>query len=150
MAFLKFKDEKVDYAVLECGLGGRLDATNVVTPEVCAITSVGWDHMEALGDTLEKIATEKAGIIKPKVPIVVGVSTPHKVIQDIAIAKDSKFILAEVESQGREGDESSIVKSVIKFMEQNNAVVLKILREIERLNDFKFDPKVIEEALKQN
>ena len=53
MAFLKFRDDKVDYAVLECGLGGRLDATNVVSPDVCAITSVGWDHMEALGDTLE-------------------------------------------------------------------------------------------------
>jgi dihydrofolate synthase/folylpolyglutamate synthase len=52
IAFLKFKEEKIDYAVLECGLGGRLDATNIVYPEVCAITSVGWDHVEALGDTL--------------------------------------------------------------------------------------------------
>jgi len=56
MAFLKFKDAGVDYVALECGLGGRLDATNIVNSEVCAITSIGWDHMEALGDTLESIA----------------------------------------------------------------------------------------------
>jgi dihydrofolate synthase/folylpolyglutamate synthase len=77
MAFLKFREAGVEYAVVECGLGGRLDATNIVEPEVCAITSVGWDHMESLGDTLEKIAIEKAGIIKEGVPIVVGRETPH-------------------------------------------------------------------------
>ena len=97
MAFLKFKDEKVDYAVLECGLGGRLDATNIVKPQICTITSVGWDHMEALGDTLEKIAIQKAGIIKHNVPVVVGIQTPHKVIKEIAEQKESKFILAEPE-----------------------------------------------------
>ena len=143
MAFLKFKEDKVDYAVLECGVGGRLDATNVVSPEVCAITSVGWDHMEALGDTLEKIATEKSGIIKPKVPIVVGIRTPHHIIEEIAKSKGSKFILADPESLGRDGDQQSLIKTDIKFMEQNNAVVLNILREIERNNSITFHPKVI-------
>lgn len=65
LAFAYFSEMKVDYQVLETGLGGRLDATNVAKPEVCAITSVSLDHMDVLGDTLSKIATEKAGIIKP-------------------------------------------------------------------------------------
>jgi dihydrofolate synthase / folylpolyglutamate synthase len=65
LAFLYFKNQGVEYAVLEVGLGGRLDATNVVTPIVSVITSISLDHMEVLGDTLAKIASEKAGIIKP-------------------------------------------------------------------------------------
>jgi len=65
MAFLHFRQVKADYQVLEVGLGGRLDATNVVQPQVCVITSVSFDHMDVLGDTLAKIAVEKAGIIKP-------------------------------------------------------------------------------------
>ena len=65
LAFKYFQESEVDYQVLETGLGGRLDATNVVKPEVCAITSISFDHMDVLGDTLTRIATEKAGIIKP-------------------------------------------------------------------------------------
>ncbi len=68
----RFRQEKTDIAVIECGLGGRLDSTNVVTPEVCVITNIGWDHADLLGDTLEKIAGEKAGIIKPGNPVVIG------------------------------------------------------------------------------
>lgn len=67
-----FRDQHTDIAVIECGLGGRLDSTNVVTPEVCVITNIGWDHADLLGDTLEKIAVEKAGIIKPGIPVVIG------------------------------------------------------------------------------
>ena len=65
LAFAYFKEREADYQVLEVGLGGRLDATNVVKPEVCVITSVSFDHVDVLGDTLSQIATEKAGIIKP-------------------------------------------------------------------------------------
>jgi len=72
LAFLYFWEEKVDIAVIECGLGGRLDATNVVNPEVSVITSIGWDHTKYLGNTLEKIASEKAGIIKKEKPCVLG------------------------------------------------------------------------------
>jgi len=71
-AFLDFLAEGVDYAVLEVGLGGRLDATNVVTPLVCGITNISYDHMDKLGDTLTLIAGEKAGILKPGVPVVVA------------------------------------------------------------------------------
>ena len=72
MAFAWFKDQKVDIAVIETGLGGRLDSTNIITPLLSVITSIGYDHTDILGDTLEKIAEEKAGIIKPHVPVVVG------------------------------------------------------------------------------
>jgi dihydrofolate synthase / folylpolyglutamate synthase len=72
MAFQHFADSGVDVAVLEVGLGGRFDATNVVTPEACAITTISLDHQEYLGNTCSSIAFEKAGIIKPGVPVVLG------------------------------------------------------------------------------
>lgn len=72
MAFDYFAQEKVDIAVIETGLGGRLDSTNIITPILSVITNIGYDHMNILGDTLEKIAFEKAGIIKPGVPVVIG------------------------------------------------------------------------------
>lgn len=72
MAFEYFARQKVDIAVIETGLGGRLDSTNVITPEACLITNIGFDHTDMLGDTLEKIAIEKSGIIKRGVPVVVG------------------------------------------------------------------------------
>ncbi|NUQ16717.1 MAG: bifunctional folylpolyglutamate synthase/dihydrofolate synthase [Flavobacteriales bacterium] len=72
LAFAHFRDERVDIAVVETGLGGRLDSTNVVTPEVAVITNIGVDHADLLGGTVEAIAAEKAGIIKPDIPVVVG------------------------------------------------------------------------------
>ena len=84
ICFLHFADQQIDYAVLECGMGGRLDATNVISrPEACAITSIGYDHMEVLGSTLEAIATEKSGIIKHGVPCVIGPT----VVQDAVFMK---------------------------------------------------------------
>lgn len=72
LAFDTFASEKVDIAIIEVGLGGRLDSTNVITPELSVITNIGYDHMDMLGDTLAQIAGEKAGIIKQGVPVVVG------------------------------------------------------------------------------
>lgn len=72
LAFDVFAKENVDIAVIETGLGGRLDSTNVITPLLSIITNIGWDHMNLLGDTLPKIAAEKAGIIKPNIPIIIG------------------------------------------------------------------------------
>ena len=72
MAFEYFAQQNVDVAVIEVGLGGRLDSTNIIHPELSIITNIGWDHMNMLGDTLEKIAFEKAGIIKKNVPVVIG------------------------------------------------------------------------------
>ena len=72
MAFKYFSKEKVDVAIIEVGLGGRLDSTNIINPEISIITNIGMDHTEFLGDTLQKIATEKAGIIKRNVPVIIG------------------------------------------------------------------------------
>ena len=72
MAFDWFASEEIDIAVIEVGLGGRLDSTNIIIPEVSVITNISYDHMDLLGNTLQKIAFEKAGIIKPGVPVVIG------------------------------------------------------------------------------
>jgi dihydrofolate synthase/folylpolyglutamate synthase len=77
MAFEQFAQENVDIAVIETGLGGRLDSTNVITPVLSVITNIDWDHMQLLGDSLEKIAAEKAGIIKRGVPVVIGEAADH-------------------------------------------------------------------------
>ncbi len=77
MAFDYFEKEKVDIAVIETGLGGRLDSTNIITPLLSIITNIGYDHMDLLGNTLEKIASEKAGIIKPGVPVIIGEYLPE-------------------------------------------------------------------------
>jgi dihydrofolate synthase/folylpolyglutamate synthase len=94
MAFLHFRDVKVDYQVVEVGLGGRLDATNVVKPQMCVITSISYEHMEVLGDTLAKIAGEKAGIIKTGVATVCAPQSPEatKVIEGVCREKDARLV----------------------------------------------------------
>ena len=77
MAFDYFNDSRVDIAVIEVGLGGRMDSTNIIIPDLSVITNISYDHMAFLGDTLEKIAYEKAGIIKQNVPVVIGESLPE-------------------------------------------------------------------------
>ncbi len=72
LCFDYFTNQQVDIAIIETGLGGRLDSTNIITPLLSVITNIGWDHMDMLGDTISKIASEKAGIIKPNIPIVIG------------------------------------------------------------------------------
>ena len=85
MAFDYFAVQKVDMAVIEVGLGGRLDSTNVILPDLSIITNIGWDHMDILGDSLEKIASEKAGIIKPGIPVVVSERQPE--VEDVFLKK---------------------------------------------------------------
>lgn len=72
MSFAYFKEQQIDFAIVEVGLGGRLDATNIISPIIAVITNIGFDHMQFLGDTLEAIAIEKAGIIKKNIPVVIG------------------------------------------------------------------------------
>lgn len=88
MAFLRFAEAEVDVGIIETGLGGRLDATNVVDPELTAITSISLDHTEILGDSLEAIAREKAGIIKPGKPVVLGLLPPEAEAVIRAIAEE--------------------------------------------------------------
>ena len=94
MALVHFRRLGVDLAVLEVGLGGRLDATNVATPLVSVITSIGLDHVEVLGDTIPKIAREKAGIIKPHGLTVVSPQRPEAlaVIRDVCAAHNSRLV----------------------------------------------------------
>ena len=99
MAMLHFARSRVDAAVLEVGLGGRLDSTNVCLPEVCAITSISFDHTKQLGNTLREIATEKAGIIKPGVPVVSGVvgEEPRTAIAAIAARQGAPLLQRRVQ-----------------------------------------------------
>ena len=101
LAFLYFAEEKVDFAVIEVGLGGRLDCTNLISPELCVITNISLDHTQFLGDTLEKIAAEKAGIIKPGVPVVVGQTTPEtrRVFEEVAAAAKASLYWSEEENR---------------------------------------------------
>jgi len=95
MAFDYFAKQKVDIAVIEVGLGGRFDSTNIITPELSIITNIGWDHMNILGDTLEKIAFEKAGIIKKGIPVVIGEVIPESKPVFESKAADSQISYAE-------------------------------------------------------
>ncbi|SNR14882.1 bifunctional folylpolyglutamate synthase/dihydrofolate synthase [Tenacibaculum jejuense] len=102
MAFEYFSEENVDIAVIEVGLGGRLDSTNIITPEVSVITNIGLDHVQILGDTVQKIAVEKAGIIKKGIPVVIGerdvdtenvfINKAQELFSEIVFASDSKEI----------------------------------------------------------
>ncbi len=101
MAFAYFAEEDVDIAVIEVGLGGRLDSTNIITPEVALITNIGLDHTQILGDTLEKIALEKAGIIKKGIPVVISETQPETegIFKIIASQKGGKIVFADQLSQ---------------------------------------------------
>ncbi|MBF8266672.1 MAG: folylpolyglutamate synthase [Dehalococcoidia bacterium] len=111
MAFCHFKGQGARAQVIEVGLGGRLDSTNVVQPLVCGITSLGLDHTEVLGDTLEKIAREKAGIIKPGIPVVCAPQKPEAmaVVQEVCGLRESPLTVVgadvtwEEESSSMEG-----------------------------------------------
>ena len=99
MAFRWFETEKVDVAVVEVGLGGRLDSTNIITPDLSIVTSIGLDHCDLLGHTLEAVAAEKAGIFKPGVPALVGEVLPETlpVFTAKAMETDSDIYIAENE-----------------------------------------------------
>ena len=96
MAFGYFARQAVDIAIIETGLGGRLDSTNIITPVLSVITNIGWDHMNILGDSLQKIAFEKAGIIKKGVPVVVGQrdDETHAVFEEKAAAEAAQLSFA--------------------------------------------------------
>lgn len=103
MAFDYFQKKKVDFAVIETGLGGRLDSTNIITPIISVITNISFDHTQFLGDTLQKIATEKAGIIKNRIPVVIGEADDE--VRNIFVKKAKEM------------------QSPIVFAEDNNQIV---------------------------
>lgn len=99
LAFDYFAREKVDVAIMEVGLGGRLDSTNIITPELSVITNIGLDHVNLLGDTKAKIAGEKAGIIKLKIPVVIGETNEETapVFKQVAAGKEAPIFFADEE-----------------------------------------------------
>lgn len=99
MAFEYFSNERIDIAIVEVGLGGRLDSTNIITPEISIITNIGFDHMQFLGNTLAEIAFEKGGIIKPNVPVVIGETQTEiqDVFKDLASKNNAEITFADKE-----------------------------------------------------
>ncbi|MCB0402518.1 MAG: bifunctional folylpolyglutamate synthase/dihydrofolate synthase [Flavobacteriales bacterium] len=140
LAFHYFTREKVDIAVIETGMGGRLDSTNVVVPEVSVITNIGYDHTQFLGDTLEKIAGEKAGIIKPGVPVIIGEEQAETkaVFTSKAQAKGCSIQFASRLETGYETDlkgfyQRSNIKTVVATLNQMKTLGWKIPDEAIRI-----------------
>lgn len=127
MAFDYFAKEEVDIAIVEVGLGGRLDSTNIITPEVALITNIGLDHVDILGDTLTKIAFEKAGIIKENVPIVIGEhqNDTAEVFEAVANSKNAKLVYAE--RQTKKKYETSLLGD---YQAKNVKGVVTVLKEL--------------------
>lgn len=127
MAFEYFYQKEVDYAIIEVGLGGRLDSTNIITPIVSAITNVALDHQDLLGNTIEEISREKAGIIKPNIPIISGA-------EDLVVKNIIKAKAAELKT---EFIDATIIKTDLKsdlkgnYQEKNIKVVLALIKELQ-------------------
>ncbi len=137
LAFARFQESGVDYQVLETGLGGRLDATNVVVPAVCAITSISLDHTEVLGDTLAKIATEKAGIIKPGCTVVCSPQSreAEEVIAKVCRRKGARLILAGRDVTWQEAESSPSGQSFrLKGLRQEYHLFIPLLGEFQLEN----------------
>ena len=124
MALDWFARQKVDIVVLETGLGGRLDSTNIVTPVLSVITNIGLDHCDLLGDTLPEIAFEKAGIIKPEVPVVVGESNP-----EIDVVFERKVLYTNISSLKFMGDRNAVM-SLLKFADKTEPALWEMHEEL--------------------
>lgn len=140
MAFSYFADEKVDIAIIEVGLGGRLDSTNIITPEVSVITNIGLDHTQFLGETLPEVASEKAGIIKKSVPVVIG--ERQKEVEQVFIRK-SKELNADIFFAS---DENYNFKTdLLGDYQKNN--VKTVVTAIKKLNGFNISEENIKNGL---
>jgi dihydrofolate synthase/folylpolyglutamate synthase len=139
MAFLQFARKKCDVSLIEVGLGGRLDATNVVRPEIAVITSVGLDHCEVLGDTIELIAVEKAGIIKPGKPVVIGLLPPEaeRAVRAVAVARNAPVysIREEFGDDPEQYPATNLAGEYQRLNAATAALVAKILPSCWRLSD---------------
>mgnify|MGYP000645970650 FL=1 len=149
LAFKYFADSEVDVAVIEVGLGGRLDCTNIISPVLSVITNIGLDHVALLGDSLSKIASEKAGVIKPQTPVVIGEYNDETlpVFKAKALEENAKLILAEdqpeVTSYAQNADNSwkyttkhfGIVEGQLKgsYQVKNSNTILTAVKELQLL-----------------
>lgn len=138
MALMWFAEQQVDIVIWETGLGGRLDATNIVSPLATVITSIGFDHEKWLGDTLAKIASEKAGIIKPGVPVVTGVLDPEplRLIESVAVERNAPLTKV-ADATGRIAGSAKL--SLIGAHQRHNAAVaeaaVRAIAETTPVND---------------
>ena len=129
MAFDYFAKKQVDIAVVECGLGGRLDSTNIINPELSIITNIGLDHTDLLGETLEKIAKEKAGIIKDNRPIIIGkeqretknifISTAKEKQSPLYFAKQRRYVETDLEGKYQIANCNTTLKAVELLQNSN-------------------------------
>ena len=144
LAFDYFSDQKVDIAIIETGLGGRLDSTNVITPVISIITNIGHDHMRFLGTRLEDIAGEKAGIIKKNVPVVIGSALPE--IREVFLkkAKELSAHISFAEDKDFIGYEMDI-KGLYQF--ENQRTVLTALEKV-KSDEFDFSEEVLQAGFK--
>ncbi|WP_210148493.1 bifunctional folylpolyglutamate synthase/dihydrofolate synthase [Chryseobacterium scophthalmum] len=142
MAFEYFAQQKVDIAIIEVGLGGRLDSTNIIKPLVAAITNVQLDHQNILGDTIEEIAFEKAGIIKANTPIIFGDNNEavKNIIKDKATKENAPFI----DATALKTEQRSDLKG--NYQNKNIKVVLSLIEELRKLN-YSISNKNIETGL---
>jgi dihydrofolate synthase / folylpolyglutamate synthase len=139
-----FAKEKVNIAVIEVGMGGRLDATNIITPLVSVITNIGLDHTQFLGNTLEAIAFEKAGIIKPNIPVIIGEYTPETKPVFLAKAKECNseiYFAADLISETYPSD------LIGDYQIHNKKTVLQTISVLNSQNEFKITPENIKSGL---
>ncbi|MFV8347127.1 bifunctional folylpolyglutamate synthase/dihydrofolate synthase [Flavobacterium sp. ZB4P13] len=138
LAFDYFAKEKVDIAVIEVGMGGRLDATNIITPLVSVITNIGLDHTQFLGNTLEAVAFEKAGIIKPNIPVIIGEYTPETKPVFLAKAKECNSEIYFASNLVSETYPSDLIGD---YQIHNKKTVLQTVSVLNSQNEFKITPE---------
>ncbi|HSD14573.1 MAG TPA: folylpolyglutamate synthase/dihydrofolate synthase family protein [Flavobacterium sp.] len=144
LAFEYFAEEKTDIAIIEVGLGGRLDATNIITPLVSVITNIGIDHVQFLGNTLELIAGEKAGIIKPEIPVVIGEYTPETQPVFLAKAEENKAEIFFASDLISETPPSDLIGD---YQEHNKKTVIQTFKILNKQTDFKVSDENITSGL---
>lgn len=140
LAFDYFKKEKVDIAIIEVGMGGRLDSTNIITPLLSVITNIGKDHTQFLGTTLESIATEKAGVIKQNIPVIIGEYTSETKPVFLAKANEMKseiYLASELISDNFPSD------LIGAYQISNKKTALQALRVLALQNEFKISEEII-------
>jgi dihydrofolate synthase/folylpolyglutamate synthase len=146
LAFDYFDKEKVDIAIIEVGLGGRLDATNIITPLVSVITNIGIDHVQFLGNTLESIATEKAGIIKPGIPVVIGEYTPETQAVFVAKAKENNAEIYFASDLILQTYPSDLIGD---YQQHNKKTVIQTFKILNEQTDFKVSDEKLKSGLMQ-
>ena len=130
LAFLHFRNQKVDVAVIETGLGGRWDATNVIQPLLSIITSIGYDHIDILGSSLEEIAYEKAGIIKSQVPVVLGPDVPTSFMQKIAKEQNAPLYQSRFQSEDFDLENQETARLALSLLTTHFSIPQEALKEL--------------------